>query len=95
MDNWEEFCGRENSINFQIGGVKIFSLFDGFLVIVSIGQLFIEVFVKSIDFIFWILNDFVQFLLGQPLNMQIASAFVLYQVFIDLSALALPFPDDI
>lgn len=95
MDDWEQFGGSENSIDFQVGGVKIFALLDGLLVEVALDEALVEVLVEAVDFVAWILDLLGQLLFGEPLNVQVAPVFKFDQVFVSGGTLPLPLPDDV
>lgn len=81
MDDGKHFSCCQNSINFQITLVKVFSLVNGFFIVVSFGDLNVEGFVKPIDFVFHGPSKGFNFRLSEPVTMHIAFSFVFGEVF--------------
>ncbi len=78
VDNGEHLSGGQDSINLQIGGVEVFPLFDGFLIVVALGQFLVEGFVEPVDLILHLFLKGLHLRFGQPFHMQITSSLVFY-----------------
>lgn len=82
MDNRKHLSAADDSVNLEVGGIEVDSFFDGFLVIVGVEESLIMGLIEAVDFVFHVFAKGIDFLLGQPFCVKIASSSVFDQVFV-------------
>lgn len=87
MDNWEYLGGSNDPVWFDVGRVKIFLVASLLIYFLSnsptyrFNQSFVEGLVEAVKLVFGTLRDLQQICLDEPVEMEVASILILYEVF--------------
>lgn len=79
---WEEFCCVNDSVNFYVGLIEVFAVFDGFNIVVTFRYFSFEVFIESFEFSFATFGIIDDFFFGDPFEVKVAIIFIFDKVLV-------------
>jgi hypothetical protein len=92
VDDGEHLGGVDDAVDFQVAGVEVLALLDGLLVEGAVGEAGGVGLGEAVDFVLEVLAEGVEFVLGQPLRVQVAASLVFDQVLLLLTSFSFSSP---